>query len=211
MIATTSRQSSSLSEEARTQFANMLPELNRQIAFRFRNLKPELREERSADAVGLALEMFSRLVRRDKTDRAHPTPLATYACRQVRDGRRCGSSLNVCDISSRHCRKRKRIRKNSLSCRNRDSGNWQELVVEDRKAGPADVAAVRINFRDWLKSLPEKKRWVAETLAGGETTKAAARKCGLSTGRISQMRRELLEAWNTFQTTAVPEACLTSR
>ena len=40
---------------------------------------------------------------------------------------------------------------------------------------------------------------IAKLLAKGETTGAAARKFGLSAGRISQLRQELAESWVEFQ------------
>lgn len=77
---------------------------------------------------------------------------------------------------------------------------WKETLVEDRHAGPADTAAARIDFGRWFRSLPMKRRRIASLLAGGETTKAAARKSHVSPGRVSQVRRgELAEAWERFQ------------
>ena len=73
------------------------------------------------------------------------------------------------------------------------------MLIEDRQAGPSDTAAARIDISDWFDSLPRHKRRVAETLARSETTKATARKFGVSPGRISQTRRELETAWQEFQ------------
>ena len=188
-----------IDEEAREQFSRLLPEIQQNIAFRYRHLKPELREDRTAEAVALAFEMFVRLVQRDKAEVAYAGPLANYAARQVLNGRQCGSPLNVGDITSHYSQQQTGIRGRSLHRFNGESESWQELVVEDRGAGPADVAVTRIDFRDWLQTLSEKKRQVAEILASGETTQAVANRLQLSAGRISQLRRELMEAWNEFQ------------
>ena len=80
----------------------------------------------------------------------------------------------------------------------REEQGWQEIVVEDRRAGPAQVAATRIDFGDWWKLLTARQRKIANMLAIGETTNAAARKSGLTAGRISLIRRELMEAWLGF-------------
>lgn len=56
-----------------------------------------------------------------------------------------------------------------------------------------------MDFECWFRSLPMKRRRIAALLAGGETTKAAARKSRVSPGRVSQVRRELEEAWERFQ------------
>ena len=78
-------------------------------------------------------------------------------------------------------------------------GRWQDIVVEDKTATPADIVATRIDFADWLKSLGRKKRRIAKTLATGESTQATARKFKLCPGRISQVRSELRDAWHEFQ------------
>jgi hypothetical protein len=81
------------------------------------------------------------------------------------------------------------------------SGSWQEILVEDRQAGPAEIAASRIDVGAWLASLPERTRRVAEHLARGETTTAVARAFDLTPGRISQLRAALRQSWNLFQGT----------
>jgi len=43
------------------------------------------------------------------------------------------------------------------------------------------------------------KRQVARTLALGETTKRTARRFRVTAGRVSQLRRELQNSWESFQ------------
>ena len=76
---------------------------------------------------------------------------------------------------------------------------WQEVVVEDKRTTPAEVARVRIDFRDWLRTLSRRDRKIALTLATGETTGTTARKFSLCDGRISQLRGELHDSWLEFQ------------
>jgi DNA-binding NarL/FixJ family response regulator len=80
-----------------------------------------------------------------------------------------------------------------------DDGKWKESLVEDRKAGPAETAAARIDVAIWLKSLPHRDRQIAQVLACGETTGTTAKKFKLSDGRVSQLRRELEASWLQFQ------------
>ena len=115
-----------------------------------------------------------------------------------------GTKLNSRDVSSAYAQRRKGFTIGRLDRFDARSGVWREVVVEDRKAGPAETAAARLDIAEWLSALPKRQRRVAETLATGETTKAAARKHGVSPGRISQMRRELESGWQRFQGQAVP-------
>jgi hypothetical protein len=72
-------------------------------------------------------------------------------------------------------------------------------LVEDRRTGPAETAIVRIDFATWLQFLPRRLREIATFLATGETTTATAKRFGVCQGRISQIRKELFRAWQTFQ------------
>ena len=118
---------------------------------------------------------------------------------QVRAGRKVGSKLNIKDVSSEYCQHRKGVRVERLDRYDVVESGWREILVEDRRATPADIAATRIDFADWLKSLTPKMRRLAKALATGETTQVAACKFRLSPARISQLRRDLQQAWQTFQ------------
>jgi hypothetical protein len=77
-------------------------------------------------------------------------------------------------------------------------------LLEDRRCGPAEIAAARLDIDAWLRSLPRRTRKIATTLAKGESTGKTARMFGLSDGRISQFRRELRESWMAFQGEPAP-------
>ena len=79
-----------------------------------------------------------------------------------------------------------------------EEGVWKEILVEDRHAGPAEIAASRMDFTGWLKTLSRRDRKLALKLAMGETTSRVAKLFRVSAGRISQLRRELMESWNRF-------------
>ncbi|MCY2993878.1 MAG: hypothetical protein NTY19_39280 [Planctomycetota bacterium] len=97
-----------------------------------------------------------------------------YAIKQVRDGRRVGAKLNVLDISSEYAQRLKQITVERLDLYDEQKGEWREVLIEDRHAGPAETAAARIDIGEWFDSLPKHKRRIAKTLATGETTKRTA-------------------------------------
>ena len=76
-------------------FLAMLPRIRRQALVAFRDRGAEARQELAAEVVANAFCAYIRLVRRGKHDLAYPTPLAQYAIRQVRDGRRVGGRQNA--------------------------------------------------------------------------------------------------------------------
>jgi hypothetical protein len=86
---------------------------------------------------------------------------------------------------------RRRLHVDRLDHFDDEESTWEEVLVEDRRAGPAEIAVCRINFANWLRLLSRRQRKIAMTLAGGETTIEAAKKFGVMAGRISQLRQWL--------------------
>ena len=104
------------------------------------------------------------------------------------------------------CHVQKGVAVQSLHCWDRQDQQWQEILVEDRNATPADLAASRIDFPAWLATLSRRNRRIALRLADGDAAGSVARRFGISPGRISQLRRELAEAWQAFHGEFCPDA-----
>lgn len=177
-------------------FLEMLPAIQRYARHAFRGQDPVEREELIAEVVADALVAFRRLTELGKSRLAYATPLAMYAVRHVRSGRRVGTPVNQRDVLSPANR---RVAVEPLQRFSHDDGEWQEVLVEDRHAGPAETAAARLDVAKWFRKLPVAKRRIARVLAGGETTQATAKKFGLTAGRVSQLRRELQASWRALQ------------
>ncbi|MCY2989932.1 MAG: hypothetical protein NTY19_18980 [Planctomycetota bacterium] len=184
-------------------FLCLLTAIREQARFAFRSESPERRQDLIAEVIANCWVAFVRLVERGLIDVVYPTPLAQYAIKQVHDGRRVGTKLNVRDVSSPYCQAHKRITVERLDKFDDRKGEWKEVLLEDRHAGPAETAAARIDIATWFDRLPRRKRRIAQMLASGETTKQTARKFRVSPGRISQMRRELQDDWRDFLGDAV--------
>src|SRR5450755_2852977 len=179
-------------------FLAMLPRIRRQAAYHLRRLPTEERAEAVQEVVANVFVSWVRLIERGKADVAYAGPLARFAARQYRHGRRVGSHLNGHDVASAYCRQKNGLSLEHLDRIDESTGEWEELVVEDRHSTPAEVATTRIDFGAWLESLPERTKRVAEVLATGEATSHVARIFGCSASRISQLRRELFNAWQGF-------------
>ncbi|HEV2969515.1 MAG TPA: hypothetical protein VGY55_05945 [Pirellulales bacterium] len=180
-------------------FVAMLPSIVRCARVEFRNLSLESRQEAIQETIALAWVAIRRLADRGKLDVCFATVLATYSIRQVRSGRQAGSRLNSFDLLSRHAQRKHGFHVQRLVQIDDHDEEWKEVLLEDRKAGPAEIAATRLDFASWLRLLPRQRRRIALTLASGESTKAAATKFGVSAARISQLRLWLRESWLRFQ------------
>lgn len=173
----------------------MLPTITRIAHQNFSHLDPEAKEEATAEVVAAAFIMFVGLVRDGRESLAFPSVLAMYGVRRVRIGRMAATPMNVRDVSSIYCQVKKHIR---LDKYDHDTQSWEEILVEDKHATPADIARVRIDFADWLRTLSRRTRRIAEVLSTGETTSNVAKRFHVSAGRISQLRRQLKESWDEF-------------
>jgi len=177
----------------------MLPRIRRQARLAFRHLDRELREELAAEAVAFAYCAYARLVRQGRQALAYPTPLANFAIRRVRSGRKAGSRGNCNDVLSPLARRGRGFSIERLDRGDKESGQWRQILVEDRKAGPAETAAARIDVAEWFRTLSKRNRRIAKALAGGEQTGSVAQQFGLSCGRVSQLRSWFRAAWERFQ------------
>ena len=188
----------SASRRANDKFLSMLPEVRKQANFAFRRLPVDAREELVQEVIAQAYALFVRLCQRRKSALVYATPLAQFAIRKVRAGRRIGSRANIRDITSPRPAVTKGFRIERLDRFNQQTRQWRDVLVEDRTAGPPEIAAARIDCAAWLGSLSPRQRTIASVLATGETTGVAARKFRLSSARISQMRVWLRESWQQF-------------
>lgn len=192
------------------QFLAMLPTIATHARIAFRHRDPEDREEMVEEVVCNACCAYKRLVELGKADLAYAGVLARYGVVQVKDGRKVGGRLNCKDVLSPYCHVRKKIAVERLDKHDSTEDEWQEILVEDRHAGPFDIVRTKLDFTAWLRSLSIKLRRIAKTLANGERTRDVARKFRVSPGRISQIRSELLASWSRFVGDAESSTAATS-
>src|SRR5262249_4191302 len=182
---------------AQGQFASALPQIQRTLRFYFRHWPRRLRAEAIADALAATWHAWIGLVQRGQDPiEVGLTGIARNAARYVKAGRRlgCGScGRGHVDILDYRTQYRLGIRVVSIdSDSNCDAGTassaWRERLIEDRRAGPADIAASRIDIAEWLGQLPARKRDMAQLLALGEETGSVARLLGVTASAVSQSR-----------------------
>ena len=179
-------------------FLKLWPAIRRDVRIAFRHLPGEAREEAVQEAACNACLAYVRLARQGRPQAATASSLSRYAVAQYWAGRRVGACLNLRDVTSPYCQRQRGVQVRSLSFQDQPRGEWRDVLVEDHRVTPADLAASRIDYPAFLASLGAFRRRIAETLATGETTQRVARMFGLSEGRISQLRREFKDGWEAF-------------
>jgi RNA polymerase sigma factor (sigma-70 family) len=198
MITMTTPLDQDIEAHENERFVAMLPRIRRRARRAFCSLRPELKEDLIQEVIANAYCAYVRLVGRGKADVAYATPLATFAILQVIAGRQVGTKRNLRDVLSPQARAAGEIIVERLDEFDHDQGDWRAALLEDRRATPADTAAARIDVAAWLRSLPDRSRRIATTLAMGESTRSVSQQFSLSSARISQLREELKTSWETF-------------
>lgn len=173
-------------------FVAMMPGIVKHARYKLRHLRAEARSEAVQDVLVTAMFFYVRLHQSRRRDLAYPSVLARFAVARYRDGRRAAHSMNSHDVLSPYQRRRSHSRSNSAS------EAWNELLIEDRHAGPAQTAAARIDFAEWFSSLSRRDQKIARALAQGDATREVAARFHVSPGRISQKRREFLDSWRRY-------------
>ena len=179
-------------------FVRMLPAIRQHARISFRHLAPDSREDCIEEAICNACCAVTRLAELNKLDLCYASPLARYAVAQVKDNRRVGCRLNIKDVLSPYCQRRKKITVEHLDKFDETEGCWLGAIVEDDRTPVPDQVAFRCDFPAWLDSLPRRDRRIAEAPSVGHRTSDVARRFNVSAGRVSQLRRELAASWQEF-------------
>lgn len=135
------------------------------------------------DAVSLAWEAFAAARKR-----IAPSQFAWYAIRRAKSQLQFQQSeRSITGPNPRRVRKPLRDRLVEV-----------EEITAAPGDNPADVATVNVDFAEWILTLSEREVQFLIAFLNGETTGDAAAHFGVSLGRVSQIRRELLEHYTVF-------------
>jgi hypothetical protein len=183
-------------------FLAVLPAVKTHAKIQFRHLPLEHREDAIQEAIAAACQSYRLLAVQGRLHVASPATIATYAVRHVLNGRHVGGHQDAAkDPLSPRCQRRHRVRVQSLTARPAGAGRdgWKRLVIADRKADIPALAALRVDFADWLATLNPKDQRIVNRLAAGDRTMQVADRFRLSWGRVSQLRRRYERQWLAFQ------------
>jgi hypothetical protein len=182
-------------------FLTLLPTVQSQANLHFRGLPAERRADAVQEAIACACVSYQQLVVQGRLHVAHPSTLAKFAIRFARAGRHVGGHQDKAkDVLSPACQRQGRVRVVSTHVPqvDGDSSDWKPLAVADRKASIPDTAAFRIDFEQWLSTLPRRDRRIIAMLITGEQSRVVAKRCAMSAGRISQLRKRYERQWQAF-------------
>lgn len=137
-------------------------------------------ETKCLDAESVAWEFFQA------NPAAKPTGITWYALRRVSVDRQFRQSERSIDGPNPRRKVRPGRETIDLEAISRPGDN------------PAEIAAFRIDFPEWLSQLTDRQLAMLEALALGERTRTVAETFGCTDGNVSQFRRRLAESWQAF-------------
>ena len=129
-------------------FLEMLPQIQDQAHFAFRDKPASRRKDLIAEAIANGWVACVRLVERGLIDVIYPTPLVQFAIRQVRDGRRVGTSLNANDVSSEYAQRRLGFRLEALEKYNQRNEVYRRGLDRDPNHMCFGLASIRVAAPD---------------------------------------------------------------
>jgi DNA-binding CsgD family transcriptional regulator len=177
-----------------SRFLAMLPGIEARLRMTFRYLGTDRRDESISEAIAHSLFAYVRLYERGRADVATASTLAFYSSRQVKRGRPAVGRVNSKEPFSLYAQLGHNIKVEQLTT------NWIDVMVMDKRASVVELVAAKLDVAAWFSSLPQRTKQIAKDLAFGCSTSEVARKYGITSGRISQLRRTLEVSWTVFQT-----------
>jgi hypothetical protein len=181
-------------------FLQVLPAVQTHAQIQFRRLPASSREEAIQEAIASACVSYQLLAVQGRLHVARPDTLARFAVHAVLNGRHVGGRQEtVRDALSKVAQARHRFRTGGIESLGAETLEWRQVAVTDRKASVPDIAAFRIDFAAWLKTLSRRDRRIIFALAAGEGTSRVADHFGLTAGRVPQLRRKYEHLWRSFQ------------
>jgi len=220
MIASLSAFPAPATEKLQTRFLALLPKIKRCAHFYFRHITcAAQRTDRIAETVGLCWKWFVRLAERGRDAAEFVTTLVRLAARAVNAGRRVGTQESAVDVMSNVAQHRHGFKVGSLPIATRRSQEaiyavvkgqeeldaYEQRLQDNTVTPPPDAAAFRIDFPRFLGDMPERDCALAMFLSLGHSATAAARKFGLSPGRVTQLRQRWYRDWHRSEGGATAE------
>ena len=188
---------------AHQQFESALPTLKKNFRYLLRHRWRD-RDDLRAEAEACAWKAWVGLLAKGRDPIAVGlTGIAAYAARHTLKGRRIGNTnggrhkMSVDHRRAKQLGGYKVVSYDTGPAERNDFGpaSWRDWVATDRRMGPADAAVFRLDFSNWLASLPERRRLTALLLSEGRGTMEVAGLVGVTPAAVSQARSYLERSW----------------
>jgi hypothetical protein len=201
LIATTnSFASAHTDDDLQTAFVVLLPRIERHACSAFRTVRcPARRDDCIAETLALSWAWFVRLAQRGINASRFVTALAYLAAQSVRSGRRLCGMEKARDVLSPRAQARHGFTIRPLPDGGSIKGNSpDDALIDKTQPRPDEEAAFRMDFPAWRSRHDERDQRLIDDLLNGDSGRDAARRCGLTPSRVSQLRRTFHDEWSAL-------------
>ena len=173
--------------------AQVLPAITRYTRRYCSRWNPAQRDEAVAEATAAGYQYLLRLHQKGRLCDALTHSFIRNTLFHVLSDRHVGGGQSSRCVMSRNTQHRHGVRVTGLNSAS-ESG-WDRQLMVDRRATPAELACLRIDFGAWYTQQSLSHQRMIDLLIAGERPGEVARRCRLSPGRISQLRRLWRKSW----------------
>jgi hypothetical protein len=191
----------------------------------YRSYNRDTRTELTAECVALGWRWFTRLLDRGKDPSCFAATFATLVVLAVKSGRRLCGNEPAKEVLSPVAQARHGFRveplpstrashdeRNGVGNGQRHLDELEEHLHANTQTPPPEQANFRFSFPHFLKQQTRRNRKLAKFLLMGNSGKEAAKRFGLSPGRVTQIRVQLCKEWHNMHGELAPfEALRRSR
>ena len=185
--------------DLQARFVAIMPRIEVHGQIYFRNERcPGKKDDCLAEMLALSWKWFVRLHEQGRDPTRFVSALASFAARAVRTGRRLCGQEKTRDVLSPLAQQRKGF----VVCKLPEFSAlipygipFLEALIDNTRTPVPDQVSFRCDFPAWVKTHTDRNRRLIEALMMGERTLDVSSKHGISSARISQLRRWFMEDW----------------
>ncbi len=179
-------------------FADAYPRIEGLASAQHCRLRGERKEEAVAETVAIAWSEYRKLALAGRDVVKLLGRIIEFAAMRVRCGRGLTNPEPIRDVMSSRTRFRHRYSIASMPLSDREDANPEILDAMRGEGSPADQAVVNVDFEEWLETLDDRRREIAEKLASGLNTVDVGRQRGVTRAAIHWVRKDLIASWDEF-------------
>jgi hypothetical protein len=187
-------------ERVQSAFLAILPKVEQVARGYFRRLTcPDRKQECICEAVALVWKWHQRLELKGRDSSLFVSALARFAAKAVHSGRRLCGQEKANDVTSRVCQHRRGFAVGELAQATAAANNsLNEALRDNTQTAIPDQVQFRVDFSAWRCTLDNRRRRIMNAMMLGESTSELSNRFGMTSGRISQLRREFYEGYSAF-------------
>jgi len=187
-------------EELQAAFITLLPKIEYTVRVRLRHIAcSDRRADLACEAIAMCWKWYIGLAQKGRSPAEFLYTFAALAARAALSGRRLCGCEKARDALSPLCQRMRSFTVSPLPDTFGLIGNmFGEALIDNTQTPVPDQVQFRLDFPRWRDSLGERSRILMDAMVEGHSGNELATVFRVTRARISQVRRELQEGWQSF-------------